>query len=121
MRFQRTSPCYLGMEARRHVEFTNVELTSGMDRYSGGEDRPRSCGEGCGGSARWRSQRAGGTVEKEEDGLLCSGAEAEMPARGAEARWRGRHGGEGRVVESAVAEAVHRSVVAVRCRGAEVR
>jgi hypothetical protein len=42
--------------------------------------------------------------------LPCSGAE-EMPADGAKARWRGRHGQEVSAMESAVAEAVQRSAV----------
>jgi hypothetical protein len=49
-------------------------------------------------------------VEREEDRLPCSGAE-EMPAVEVEVRWRGRHGGEGSAVESAVAEVAQRSMV----------
>ena len=41
---------------------------------------------------------------REEDRLSCFGAE-EMLVGGAEARWRGRRGGEGSTMESAVAEA----------------
>jgi hypothetical protein len=43
-------------------------------------------------------------VEREEDMLPCSGTE-EMPAGGAEARWRGRRGGEGNMVESTAVKA----------------
>ena len=57
---------------------------------------------------------------REKDGLSCSSAE-EMLASGAEAWWRGRHGGEGSAMESAVAEAARRSTVAESCRGAAVR
>ena len=41
-------------------------------------------------------------MEREEDRLLCSGAE-EMPGGGAVARWRGRRGEERSTAESEVA------------------
>jgi hypothetical protein len=67
---------------------------------------------------RWRStRRAGGAVEREEDGLSCSGVE-EMPAGGAEARWRGRCGGEGNRVERTVTEAAQQSAVTESFRDA---
>jgi hypothetical protein len=56
-------------------------------------------------------------VEREEDGLSCSGVE-EIPAGGAKARWRGRCGGEGNRVEREVAEAAQRSAVTESFRDA---
>jgi hypothetical protein len=86
--FSATSPCCLGMEACRRVEFTGVEFVGGAARSS---------------LLRWRKlrrvyalenpRRAGGTVEREEDGLPCSSAK-EMSAGRAVARWRGRHCGD---------------------------
>jgi hypothetical protein len=67
-------------------------------------------------SPRW----VGGAVEREEDGLPCSGAK-EMPASQAKARWRGRHGGEGCSVESAGAKVARRSAVVEGYRSASVR
>jgi hypothetical protein len=58
-------------------------------------------------------KRAGGTVEREEDGLPCSGAE-EMSAA------ERRRDGEGDAVESTVAEAVLRSAVVESYRDAAV-
>jgi hypothetical protein len=58
-------------------------------------------------------------VEREEDRLPCSSTE-EMPAGGAEPRWKGRRGGEGSMVESAVVEAERGRGVVSRCCG-EVR
>jgi hypothetical protein len=46
-------------------------------------------------------------VEREKDGLTCSGIEEmtadteEMTTNGVEVRWRGKHGGESTVVEVA--------------------
>jgi hypothetical protein len=63
-------------------------------RSSGGEDHGRSGGEGSGGSTRSRrSQGVRGVLSREEDWLLRSSA-VEMSPGGAEARWRGRRGGE---------------------------
>jgi hypothetical protein len=59
-------------------------------------------------------------VERDEDGLLCFGAE-EMPTDRVEARWIGKHGGEGSAVESAVAKATRRSAIVESCRGSAVR
>jgi hypothetical protein len=93
------------------LEFTGVELAGGVELVAPAKKAGRSCGEGCGGSAHWRSPpRVGGVVEREEDRLLCSCAE-EMPAGEVEVRWRGRRGGEGSAVESAVAEVAQWSVV----------
>jgi hypothetical protein len=53
-------------------------------------------------------------MEREEDGLPCSGTE--------ERCWsmERRHEGEGGTVESAITEVTQRSVVAERCRGGAV-
>jgi hypothetical protein len=96
------------MEARRCVEFTNVELAGDMELVLWWR-RPQQ--------VPWRRLWwAGGAAEREKDGLPCSSTE-EMPTGGAEARWRGRSGGEGR----AVAKAARRSVTADSCRSATVR
>jgi hypothetical protein len=71
MRFQCKSPCCLGMEARRFVEFISVELVAPVEKAvtgpvektmagrSGTEDGPHT-GEGRGGQeASWRGRKTG--------------------------------------------------------------
>jgi hypothetical protein len=60
------------MEAHRRVKFTDVELVTLVEKAAAGP----CCGEA--------QRRTGGALEREEDGLLCSGAE-EMPGGGVEA------------------------------------
>jgi hypothetical protein len=57
------------MEARRHVEFTGVDLVSGVEFAAPVE----------------KATAVGGAVEREEDELPCSGAE-KMLADGAQAQ-----------------------------------
>jgi hypothetical protein len=61
-----TSPCYFGMEARRRVEFTGVELTSGAELAAPME-------KGATSPAKKASRLSVGAVGKEEVGQQSSG------------------------------------------------
>jgi hypothetical protein len=103
------------MEVCRCVEFTDVEFVG--DATWSSLLRWRKLRRVC---ALENPRRAGGTVEREKDGLSCSSAK-EMSAGRAVARWRGRHCGEGSAMESAVTEAAWRSVIVESCHGATVK
>jgi hypothetical protein len=81
------------MEARRCVEFTGVELASGAELTAPVEKAmvgpvEKAVADPCARSPR----RVGGTVEREEEGLLCSSVEEMLAAER-------RHDEEGSAVE----------------------
>ena len=80
--FSATYPCCLRMKARWHVEFISVELAGGAELAAPVE------------------KAMAGPMEKAAAGPCAGEAHSRR-----EARWRGRSGGEGSEVESAVAEA----------------
>jgi hypothetical protein len=79
------------MKARRHVEFTGVELADDAELAAPVEKDATSLVEktAAGPQALKSPRHVRGAVEREEDRLMCSGA-VEMPASRAERRWRVR-------------------------------